>query len=546
MNAAADDRSLENEIIHRWRGGESLRSIASSLGVSRWRVSRTVAEHQQSRESQADVPINSQLPRPQVNRSSKLDAFESLITQLLTRYPRMTATRVMEELKRQGYDGGYTIVRERVKSLRATPAKPLTVRFETAPGAQAQMDWSVYDLDFTSEGRRRVNLFSFVLGYSRRQYLHFTERQDFETTVREHIKAFEHLQGVAATCLYDNMKVVVTRWEDEQPIYNTRFLAFATHYGFRPWACRPRRPETKGKVERPFYYVETSLLNGRTFRSLEHLNEVTRWWLANRADVREHRTTKQRPLDAHAEELTHLLPLPAQHYDTARVVYRVVSSDGTITYGNNDYSVPWQLIGKLLPVRINEDELLAYDPQLKQVARHRLIRHGTGAQQIDRAHRPPENHTAQVAELRVRFAQLGELASRFLEGLLAKHRAGKQQAKRVLALLAGYHTNDLLIAMERAVRYHAYSYASLERILAIQAVPKPGWHELTESEQETLQRLTDHDAIAPRPSTDYQYLLSFDEDETHADEAQPRERDASANSNSPDDTQDPHDDRATG
>jgi transposase len=68
------------------------------------------------------------------------------------------------------------------------------------------------------------------------------------------------------------MKVVVTGYDGDQPIYNTRFLAFATHYGFRPWACRPRRPQTKGKIERPFWYLETNLLNGRSFTSIEHLN----------------------------------------------------------------------------------------------------------------------------------------------------------------------------------------------------------------------------------------------------------------------------------
>jgi transposase len=132
------------------------------------------------------------------------------------------------------------------------------------------------------------------------------------TTLSEHVRAFTHLGGVAATCLYDNMKVVVTGYENDVPIYNPRFLAFATHYGFRPVACRPRRPQTKGKVERPFFYVETSLLNGRSFETLNHLNEITAWWLANVADVRELRQFGTTPLQLHQEELPHLIPLPAQ------------------------------------------------------------------------------------------------------------------------------------------------------------------------------------------------------------------------------------------
>ena len=72
------------------------------------------------------------------------------------------------------------------------------------------------------------------------------------TTLREHVRAFEHLGGVAATCLYDNMKVVVTGYEDDEPVYNTRFLAFATHYGFRPLACPPGGRRPKGRWNVPF------------------------------------------------------------------------------------------------------------------------------------------------------------------------------------------------------------------------------------------------------------------------------------------------------
>src|SRR5947207_1341318 len=149
------------------------------------------------------------------------------------------------------------------------------------------------------------------------------------------ITAVRMLGGLAAECLYDNMKVVVSGHDGEQPIYNTRFLAFATYYGFRPVACRPRRPETKGKVERQFQLLEGNLLNGRTFSSLQHLNQTTAWWLAHVADVRQHKTTRRTPLDLFQEELPHLLPLPERPYDTAEVVYRTVNPEGYLSYLQN-------------------------------------------------------------------------------------------------------------------------------------------------------------------------------------------------------------------
>ena len=113
----------------------------------------------------------------------------------------------------------------------------------------------------------------------------------------------------------------MTGYEDDVPIYNPRFLAFATHYGFRPVACRVRRPQTKGKVERPFFLVETSLFCGRSFDSLDRLNETAAWWLAHLADVRELRGFGQTPAERHRDELPRLIPLPACRYEIAPVVF---------------------------------------------------------------------------------------------------------------------------------------------------------------------------------------------------------------------------------
>lgn len=515
------EEELRNEVVHRHHQGESERRIAKQLGVSRWMVTKILRRHRENRgvgesnetllqeanPSDSPEPIPQSLGRPIHKRSSKLDAFEPQLQQLMDRYPRITVIRLQEELQSSGYAGGYSILAQRVRQLRARPAKPLTVRFETGPGAQAQMDWSTYEIEFTQEGRRKVQLFSYVLGYSRRQYIHFTERQDFETTIRQHIEAFKHLGGVAATCLYDNMKVVVTRWEDDQPIYNTRFLAFATHYAYRPWACQIRRPQTKGKVERQFYYIETNLLNGRQFRSLQHLNESARWWLAEVADKRIHGTTKKTPLELHAQELPHLLALPALQFDTAQVVYRIVDTDGTIQFASNRYSVPWQLVAELLPVRILEAELVVYNKSLLEIARHALFVGQTGQRRIAPEHLPPKDHEVQMNALRERFTALGEVAIQFLDGLLTKTRYSKHHAQKVLTLLNVYPKSDVLAAMQRAVTYRAFGYESLERILAHQGTPKPSWQQLSDSEQEAIARLTDSKPIPPRHSQEYQDLL---------------------------------------
>ena len=236
--------ALIHEIVALFHGGASMRRIARSLRISR----RTV---RQALEPGRAGPRRSvrrrSMPRRQPRRGSQLDAYEPAIADLLARYPDITAQRIYEELRRLGYQGSYTILSQRVRSCVPRPVVRAGAAVRDRPGRAGTDGLLHLRPGLHDEGRRRVHAFSYVLGYSRRQYLHFVEAQDFATTVREHIRAFEHLGGVAATCLYDNMKVVVSGYDGDEPVYNPRFLAFAAHYGFRPVACRARRPQTKGK-----------------------------------------------------------------------------------------------------------------------------------------------------------------------------------------------------------------------------------------------------------------------------------------------------------
>jgi transposase len=234
------NEALRHTIVQRHQQGASIRAIAKELGISRGAVGRALAQVQAQRDGGSAA-----LPKPR-RRDSLLDPYQPLLEELLGRYPDLTVERALQELQARGFAGHYTIVRQRLRLLRPRAAPAPVPRFETGPGQQAQMDYGVYDLDFTREGRRRVYLFSYLLAYSRRQYLRWVEAMDLVTTLREHVRAFHHLGGAARVCLYDNFKAVVLRHDADGPLYNPKFLAFATHYGFKPSACQVRRPQTKG------------------------------------------------------------------------------------------------------------------------------------------------------------------------------------------------------------------------------------------------------------------------------------------------------------
>jgi transposase len=494
------NEALRHEIVQRRQAGTPVRAIARELGISRGCVIRALARVQAQRAGQA-APA----PRP---RPSIVDPFEPILKELLAQYPNLTNERALQELRARGFRGGYTVVRQRLARLRPRAAPAPVPRFETGPGMQAQMDFGVYDIDFTREGRRRIYLFSYVLGYSRRHYLRFVEAMDLPTTLREHVHAFHHLGGVARVCLYDNFKAVVLRHDADGVIYHPKFLAFATHYGFRPQACRIRRPQTKGKVEREFFYVETSLLNARTFDTLAHLNEVTAWWLQNVADARTLRDFKETPLQRHAREQAHLLTLPTSDFDTAQVVYRHVNVEGYITQRLNLYSVPWSYIGQVLPVRLTENEVIIYSVSLQEIARHaRVPSTQSNVRRTHKSHHPQDDPGQRESLLRQRFSELGPSAVQFLEGLFAKQIQGKLQAQQLLAVVAHYQRDDVCAAFERAVRFGAFSLAAIRRILAATAKPKPLLDELAELQRETLDPLLREDAIGPRPTSDYQHLL---------------------------------------
>jgi hypothetical protein len=162
---------------------------------------------------------------------------------------------------------------------------------------------------------------------------------------------------------------------------------------------------------------------------------------------------------------------------------------------------------------VTEAEVIIYGPQIEEITRHALLpRTARGQRSVHKEHRPGENAHRRRAQLAERFAELGEMGCRFLEGLLRVQRYGKDQAQRVLALLGTYTRSDLIAALERAVRYGAYSHAAVARILLVQARPKTTLEALAEEER-ALPPWLGEDEVSARPTSGYQYLCEPEEDE---------------------------------
>ena len=314
------------------------------------------------------------------------------------------------------------------------------------------MDWSLYTIDFVEEGRRRVLCFSYIPGHSRRQYLDFTFDRKFFTLIRRGQDAFSYFGGVPFTCLYDGEKTVILRREAGQPVFNPAFSAFATHCNFRPVACRPARAQTKGKVEKPFQYVETNLLNACKFTGMADLRSTALWWLANRSDTHVHATTAVSPLQLFEErEKSALPPLPAHPYDSCEVALRVCGPDGFIEHGTNFYSVPLEYAADIPTVKADEEEIFVYSPDLVRIARHERRPLGAGEKMEDPGHRLASKARYGLEPVREAFLRLGEHAGDFLDGLKSAHpRNCGFQARRILRQKENYHCDDIDAALGHA------------------------------------------------------------------------------------------------
>lgn len=303
-------------------------------------------------------------------KASKLDPYKEQIMLWLEEAP-YSAMRIFEKIKEQGFTGEYTIVKYFVRGKKEQLEEKATVRFETMPGLQGQVDWAFFEDHLVEEDGTLKKLYCFlmILGYSRMRYIEFVTDMSTNTLICCHQNAFRYLNGYPEEILYDNMKQVVVKrlLKQEDSTLNRQFEDFAGFYGFKPVLCRPYRGQTKGKVERTVSFVRDNFMVGIGYTSLNDLNGQALAW-CNKVNGKEHGTTGEIPFERLKKE--GLNPL-SREYIMDKINLRRVEKDCLISYAGNKYSVPSEYTGKDVAV-VGLDNMLAAYYEGKQIALHRI------------------------------------------------------------------------------------------------------------------------------------------------------------------------------
>ena len=295
-----------------------------------------------------------------------IDGLEEIIKDkyLIDGAPAIAIYHFLKE--RYNFKGSYSSIKRFTHSLKEEKDKEATVRFETSPGIQCQIDWKESLTLFNKNNEPIVvNIFLGILGYSRLKYIELTFDRSQPTLFRCLTNMFKYFNGVPRELLFDNMKTVVDRPRTQfsKVVFNDTFYSFSKDSSFIPLACLPYTPKTKGKVETlarimnrlkvyNHEFIDSSDLFNLVNSLLEEINNETS------------ESTKERPIDRFKKEKEYLSPIPniecLNGYFKAIPLTRKVPKDSMIMYKENKYSVPEKYIGKTVSIEIKENYLYIY------------------------------------------------------------------------------------------------------------------------------------------------------------------------------------------
>ncbi len=373
---------------------------------------------------------------------SKLDEYKELIIEWRCPPYEFNGTRIFRELKQRGYTGSigpvYRFLRIVDEDIGNHISKKATVRHESPPGDQAQFDWTEYNV-LVGNRYRKVYCFALILAASRKKAVCFSLKVDGEAIYEAIQELFEDLGGVTLEILIDNPKALVIEnnpKSQDEVRYNPHALLMAKHLGTELNACPCFWPRKKGKIERPFAYIEEQFIKGNVFDSMEELNRRGKAFIDEWCNEK-HSTTQRIP-NQHfiQEELATLLPLPIKRYRMNVMKTRKISSDSFISIASNKYSVPVKYVGKTLSFRmIYGFRIELYDKDGE------WILNLEASEEKRKVHSNPDHYEAiakkvstSIPQIRRDFTAIYDNGARYLEVLEKKFDQPTHHARKIMEL----------------------------------------------------------------------------------------------------------------
>ena len=303
-------------------------------------------------------------PPEKKHKPSKLDEFKTLIQEKLKLGCKYNS--IYYFIKSKGYTGKYTILRDYCTMYKINEVKKATIRFETNPGLQAQVDWKENMTLYSKSGDQfKINIFLTLLGFSRLKYIELTLDKAQDTLFKCLIHSFQYYNGVPKEIIFDNMKTVVDHSKSNylDAVINDSFYSFSKDMGFEVWTCRAFRPQTKGKVENRAKIMERLRAFNYEFSTIDELDTIIKQLnidLNNEIS----QATGEIPFKRFSKEKEYLRKLPSldilSQYLENKAVTRIVSRESLITFNNRKYSVNPKYIGKTVSLSLTNDTLCIY------------------------------------------------------------------------------------------------------------------------------------------------------------------------------------------
>jgi transposase len=431
--------------------GMKIRLISRTLGVSRNTVRRV-------------------LSRGNVHEAEKDGLFEEHLPFIAETYHqcRGNVVRVREILNERDISIGYSTLTRLVRDMGIRePQNKRAGAYVFEPGEEMQHDTSPHKV-IINEKSFTAQCAGLVLAYSRKLFIKYFPRfTRFEAKVFLS-EAFEYMGGVCPRLVIDNTSVIVAHGSGPNAEMSPEMEAFGRIFGITFMAHRIGHADRKGRIERPFSYVENNFLAGRAFRDWSDLNEQALGWLENTANAKPKRILGMSPEQAYVMEKPYIAPLPPYIPPIYQPFSRRVDMEGFVSVETNRYSVPDRLVGKKVEVQKHWDRIVVvFDHKI--VAEHARVMDRRDTRVTNPGHHRPllreQAHSGPSPEEKSLTGE-SEILDRYVIEVRKRFNArGIYRLRRLLDLKRRYPSQAFFAALGRALDYGLYDLNRLEKMI---------------------------------------------------------------------------------